>query len=35
MRATYGQERDQDPVSGAAVTDKLVQTRFAVDVVKE
>jgi hypothetical protein len=23
IRATYGQERDQDPVSGLAVSDKL------------
>ena len=28
LRATYGQERDQDPVSGAAVTDKL----FKIDL---
>jgi hypothetical protein len=28
VRATYGQERDQDPVSGSAVLDKL----FKIDV---
>jgi hypothetical protein len=28
VRATYGQERDQDPGSGAAVTDKL----FKIDL---
>lgn len=28
LRATYGHERDQDPVSGSAITNKL----FKVDV---
>ena len=28
VRATYGHERDQDPVSGSVITDKL----FKIDV---
>ena len=30
VRATYGQERDQDPVSGSTVTDKLFKIDFRV-----
>jgi len=35
LRATYGYERDQDPVLGTVTTDKAFQYRCAVDVVKE